>query len=360
MDRQNQILLSLVRAGIGHECEPIAEPIDWPMVKEAAKLQGMLAIALDGIQAMVDRGLLTIADDDDFMAEWITAVMLGYGRKYPDYRKRIGQLARFYTDHGFKMMVLKGYGVGLNYPCPEHRPCGDIDTWMFGRYQEADAVLSKELGIPVDSSHHHHTVFTYKGYTVENHYDFVNVHAHRSSREIEKIFKRLGTDDTHFTEIDGARVYLPSANLHALFLLRHMVSHFASTSITLRQVLDWAFLTEKQGREIDWPWLTETLDAFHMREFFDCINAVCVEDLGFASSIFPERHCPLALKSRVLQDILSPEFSDEQPAGFLPRVIFKFRRWRANGWKQRMCYPEGRLQTFLGGVWNHILKPSGI
>ena len=35
---------------------------------------------------------------------------------------------------------------------------------------------------------------------VEHHYDFVSVHAHSSSRELEKILKDLGQDDSNSVE----------------------------------------------------------------------------------------------------------------------------------------------------------------
>lgn len=43
--------------------------------------------------------------------------------------------------------------------------------------------------IEIDRGHHHHTVFYWKDFMVENHYDFVNVRAHSSSRELEPILK---------------------------------------------------------------------------------------------------------------------------------------------------------------------------
>lgn len=66
------------------------------------------------------------------------------------------------------------------------------------------------------------------------------------------------------------------------------------------------------------------------------------------------------LKARVLGDILEPEFNEEQPKRLLPRVWFRYRRWQANGWKQRLCYNESRWSAFWSGVWNHLLKPSSI
>ena len=82
-------------------------------------------------------------------------------------------------------------------------------------------------------------------------------------------------------EVYGERVYLPSADLHALFLMKHMVSHFAAAEISLRQVLDWVFFVEKHGKEIDWEWLEGLLEKYHIKDFYNCINAICVEALGF-------------------------------------------------------------------------------
>ena len=47
--------------------------------------------------------------------------------RYARQRVVIGNLAKFFSEHGIKMLVLKGYGLSLNYPTPKHRPCGDVD-----------------------------------------------------------------------------------------------------------------------------------------------------------------------------------------------------------------------------------------
>ena len=116
-------------------------------------------------------------------------------------------------------MVVKGYACSLDWPKPNHRPCGDIDIWLFGKYREADDLVSNEKGLRVDNSHHHHTVLYWEDFMVENHYDFVNVHAHKSSAELEKVFKGLSQDDSHWVEVSGERVYLPSPKLYEAWAL---------------------------------------------------------------------------------------------------------------------------------------------
>lgn len=356
-----QSFLALVRAGIGHPVGELPEVMDWESIGVLAEEHGLPGIVWDGVDGLIRQDVLTgeRAIPRERMHDWF-GTALYYEQRYEAYQEAIASLAEVLAAGGLRMMVLKGYALSLDYPVPAHRPCGDIDIWNFGRYQEADSLLAREHGVKVDDSHHHHTVFSWRGFSVENHYDIVNVHAHRSSAEMEKIFKELAQDDSCFVDVSGVRVYLPSANFHALFLLRHALSHFASTRLNLRQVLDWAFFVDKHFGEIDWSWLLSTLDRFHMTDFFNCLCRICVEDLGFEASIFHSGSVDPSLKNRVLNDILSPEFQGKEPRGLVRRVWFKYRRWRANSWKNRLCYREGLLASFFVSVWAHLLKPSSI
>lgn len=351
-----KIFLSIIRLGIGHKGGNLPSAVDWQVIQSLAAEQGLEAIVVDGIAQMPEAK----RPPRVLLLQWIGEVFQNYEKRYELYRRAISELAGWYNAHRYKMMVLKGYACGLDWPIAEHRPCGDIDIWIFGKQKEADALLTKEDSIIVDASHHHHTVFDWYGFPVENHYDFVNVHTNKSSAKLEKIFKRLGEDYSHYVEVEGETVYLPSANLHALFLIRHMVSHFAAADISLRQVLDWAFFVEKHTDEVDWDWLLPLLEKYHMKNFFNLINAICVEDLEFHVGLFPAVHYDSELKDRVLDDILNPEFNDVPPNRLLPRLWFRYSRWQANSWKQQLCYNESRWNLFWSGVWNHLLKPNSI
>ena len=353
--------LSLVRLGIGHSMSVPIIDVDLPAIKAFSEKQGLLAVVLDGLEGVQHKGFqINSLQDKILLAQWIGEVSQLYEQRYEQYLHAISDLAAFYDGHGLKMMVLKGYACSLDWPKPNHRPCGDIDIWQFAENKEADALLVSEKGIKIDNSHHHHTVFQWYDFMVENHYDFINVHHHKSNAEFEKEFKRLGADDKHYVELYGNKVYLPSPNLHALFLLKHSMNDFVSFSVTLRQLLDWAFHVQKYGKEIDWIWLKEVLEKYHMIDFFNCINAICVEDLGFDTNIFPHVQFHLELKDRIMNDILYPKYSVDEPSNLLPRIMYKYRRWKANKWKHKLCYKESMWSAFWSGVWSHLLKPSSI
>ena len=372
--------LTLVRLGIGHGMVngsrlTVQGSIDWQALKALADKQGLSAIVLDGL----DKCHTDTTESSDVLPlqmklEWIGDVLQNYEQRYEQYKRTIAEMAAFYEERGYKMMVLKGYACSLDWPKPNHRPCGDIDIWQFGQQRFADLLLERK-NIEVDISHHHHTVFYWGDFMVENHYDFLNVHHHKSNVEMEGILKELASDPEKaknvemsvVRQLDGGEkeevkvtVYLPSANLHALFLLRHTMSNFASTGMQLRQLMDWGFLVEKHGNEIDWDWLESQIEYFGMKKLYDIFNAILVGDLGFSVKNFPKVQFDPKLKDRVLDEILSPEFSEKEKGWIFRRAIFKFRRWKANQWKHELCFKESMWSAFWSGVWSHLLKPSSI
>lgn len=168
-----EFFLSLIKLGIGNaSVAQVPEQIDWNALEELAVQQGLLAVMVDGIEMLPEDK----RPPQPVLLQWIGETLQGFEYRYELYRRAIAEIAGFYNSHGYKMMLLKGYACGLDWPKPEHRPCGDIDIWQFGQQKEADAALAasskfQDSGSKIDSSHHHHTVFSWRDFTVENHYD---------------------------------------------------------------------------------------------------------------------------------------------------------------------------------------------
>ena len=353
--------INLVRLGIGHSANAISGTVDWSEVKAFAERQGLSAVVLDGIEALRSQDPSTVSlPERQMLTHWIGEVLQGYEFRYELYANTIGEMAKFYNGHGFRMMVLKGYACSLDWPTPEHRPTGDIDIWLFGRQKEADATLAAERGVAIDNSHHHHTLFPWNDFMVENHYDFINIYHHKSHVEFEKILKEFGGEDSYYTELLGERVWLPSPNLHALFLMKHLMLHFSSGVVNFRQLLDWGFFVRRHGKEVDWERIDSVFEKFRMKELYGIFNAICVEDLGFDASAFSFVNSDTLLKQRVVNDIRCPRFAGEMPSAFFPRLAFKLRRWHANIWKHKLCYRDSLWSAFWYGLWGHLIRPGSL
>ena len=157
-----EAFLTLVRLGIGNKVSELPQKVDWAKVRKFADKQGLYAVVLDGIEKLP----VASRPPQELLLEWIGEVLQGYEYRYDAYQQAIAEMAGFYNSNGVKMMVLKGYACSLNWPKPNHRPCGDIDIWQFGDYKKADELVAKEKCIKVDKSHHHHTVFDWGEFTV--------------------------------------------------------------------------------------------------------------------------------------------------------------------------------------------------
>ncbi len=366
-DGYKNILFTLMRAGLHigdrHTADfSICDQSSWRDIYALAKKQGVAAIVWDGLQRLMTENKIPADSmpDRTLRIEWAYNVERING-KYAKQREAIGKLCGIYGRHGVRMMVLKGYGLSLNYPVPEHRPCGDIDIWLFGEQERADRILGKELGIEIKRDVHHHTVFHLDSIMVENHFDFLNIHSHTSNRSIEKHLKNLALQQGGTTVVDGNTVYLPSPDFNALFLLRHAAAHFAAVNIALRHIVDWAMFVQRYHKEIDWMQFENIAREQNMHRFLHCLNAIVVDYFDIPKECLPPIERDAELELRVVNDILHPEFDEESPHGnIIKSLIFKFRRWWANRWKHRIVYREGLIHTFLIQTYSHLLKPKSL
>ena len=365
MSETDDFLLSLVGYAVDNDCDAdidFGRDLNFGKIMSASQLLAVPALVVDGLQAYLARHPdcrpfvgETVADRQRRM-QWLGQVV-ACERMYAGHEAAMAGLARVYARHGIRMMVLKGYGLSLDWPVPSHRPVGDLDTYNFGKWREADTVVSRECGIKMDGGHEHHTVFSFRGVMVENHYDFINTKAHRDAPAIEARLKLLAEKGCREVDVQGTRICLPSADFNAIFLMRHMGQHFAGEHLNLRQVLDWGFFVRAHSREVDWGRTVEFLKKIGLYTFFNHINAICVDHLGFSEESFPAICRNRDLEARILADILHPEFAETKPTdGLLPVLAFKLRRWWHNRWKHPLVYKEWLLPMFLTLLWSHLRR----
>ena len=353
MDNKAKIILNLIRKAIDANFvidHRLMTHANWRKVMALCSSQGVLGICFDAFERMEEAS----RPPNMLLLEWYAQVSL-HANLYKKHSVTLGHLAQFYGQEGIRMMLLKGYGMSLFWPKPEHRPVGDIDCYNFGQQERADERIREVYGIEIDNSHHKHTVFLFENTMVENHYSFLNVHGHHSTAEIELILEEEVKEGCK-EDCRLRNVYYPSVRFNSLYLLRHSAEHFASVDINLRQVLDWGFFV--RANDVDWDWLLFQLDKVGMKQYLAVLNAICVKYLGFDASLFPALDIDEKLVERSMNDILSPEFQKERHKNTLAEILYRFRRWNANRWKHDMVYRESAWQSLRTQVWSHVLKPS--
>lgn len=362
MYKTDYTLLHLLSYAVSKKNIALDNNIAWESLFNISFQQGALGLVINGLQAYMTNNTTYKPFANETTADklkriqWLSNVV-AYEKMYAKHEKAMAKLAQLYAQNNIRMMVLKGYGLSLDWPVPNHRPVGDLDIFNFGKWREADAWVAKTCGIKVDDEHEHHTIFNFNGVPIENHYDFINTKAHRDAPKIEARLKVLAEKGVKEIEVEGTKVYLPSADFNAIFLMRHMGQHFAGEHLNLRQVLDWGFFVRAHHNEVDWKTTIDFLKEIGIYIFFNQINAICVDYLGFSESCFPTIERDKDLEERILMDILHPEFAEEKPAsGLIPILTFKFCRWWHNRWKHPIIYKEWLFPMFLTLLWSHLRR----
>lgn len=353
--------------------------LEWNILFDMSMKQCVPSLVLDGLNKSLAsepcQDYKGIGKMDKL--KWLSMV-LNMERQYAKHESIIADLAAFYRETGYWMMLLKGYGLSKYWPIPNHRPTGDIDIYLMHMNSDgkeksqpawkcADKLMTEKLGIQVDNSHHHHSVFTYKGIMVENHYDFINVHSHRSNRWIENEFKTLALKgNEEFTFDNGAKLLFPSPLLNCLFVARHNASHFAAEHLNLRQLLDWVLFVEERHKDIDWDYFWSMAKKMGMEKFVLCMVFIAIRQLAFEKDVFhiPNEYedfqeCNHGLIDKVLDNILHPTDKANDGKG-IAYVINRYKLWKSNLWKHRIVYSDSVVSTFCAQIKSHLMKPATI
>ena len=339
MNAEQSLLLNMVSQGVGNKCATPSLSVNWNRFVSLAVCEGVGAIVCDGLQNIEMEGDAKY----ELMASYIQAES-----RYSQCVSALSALAKLCRKHSVKLLVLKGYGLSLNYPVPAHRPCGDIDVYMFGCGEFINQMMEDELGISVDRENPHHSSFVFGGFNVENHNTFLDVEDYRNHIADEQLFQELLAEGCTEISVGNEKCLVPSVKLNSVYVLRHMAHHFSVGKITLRHVLDWAMFVRANHDCIDWDFVWEYAGKSGCSRFLNCLNGICVGQLGFESEMFPVRERYGRLQRRMLEDILTPYKKNLPPVSRNFRVgVIKALRLLKGGWKYRMCCND----SVAGLVW---------
>lgn len=124
MTRAAERLFALVRATLRNRMDDASlfegtDAAQWREIYDLSSVQGVLAQAWDGMQLLPE----AMRPPRALRLQWAVNVER-IEKVYRRQERAIARLAAFYREHAIPMMLLKGYGLSLFYPVPEHRPCG--------------------------------------------------------------------------------------------------------------------------------------------------------------------------------------------------------------------------------------------
>lgn len=264
----------------------------------------------------------------------------------------IPRLAGLFRERGLDVMFLKGATLSLRYPAVELRFFGDLDFYLFGHAREGAEILA-ENGIASREYYHHHIHAVWEGVLLENHYDFVDLENHKSNRVLDEALKTMAERERVPFALPGAvmdNAYRMSPTMEAVFLMRHMSAHFASSETELRQFYDWILLVRDNSGQIDWWEVCRLYEASGMMHFASIVSWIIREKL----SVEMELPIPMAAAEdgeRVWKDICNPQSVNKFKRGSLRYYVREAQVLLRNRWKYKLVYPG---ESFVGLMLNML------
>ncbi len=281
----DSLFFRLLRMGLG----TLNEPEDkWDMIQgnralsvsdcQVAISQGVGAFLFDGLQKAVECGMLP----PDAVSREVKMKLFTHTMQVEKQCKKqyvsATELSSLFAANGIKVIVLKGIAAGTNYPNPLHRPCGDLDCFLFNRYKDGNRI-AKEAGAEVIPFHYKHSLIKYKGLMVENHQFCTPIRDGEKTKKFERLLQSLLKEEG-MSKIGETRLENPSPMFNALFLTFHGMNHFLLENIALRHLCDWAMLLHKHGDNIDWQLFMNVADEYGLRRFADAMTHLSEKWLG--------------------------------------------------------------------------------
>ncbi len=246
----------------------------WGAVYRLSSAQGVLALAYDGLQALPGE----LQPSRALKIQWAYNVDR-VEKRYAQQKVLAGELADVYRQHGIDTLLLKGLGLSLYYPKPNHRPFGDLDCYLYGAYEKGN-VVAEEAGATVKRDFYKHSHISYKGLIVENHQFCVAIRGSRRVKELEVELEAAVQDRAAAARFADTQLILPTPYFNALFLTKHAFGHFLSEGINVRHICDWALFLRAEQDNIDIERFYAACDCYGFRRFVDVVTAIATQHLA--------------------------------------------------------------------------------
>lgn len=378
MDVSSDTLLKLLRIALGNETNiSLPNAVDWRTVMNLSLEQGVAAIAMDGLQSLVEShnlqetvspDVIDVLDSTSFAQikyDWYSELVQAE-QKYQTQWEAASRLARLYAENGIKTVVLKGFSIGQYYPIPNHRTSCDLDCYLISSAQsEAELIdnlsiqeegnrIVEGFGIPVCRDYYRNSSFRWDSLHVENHRYCTYIKGSKRKKRYEVLLRHL-LFNGESKPIKGTYLLCPPPMFLALHTVSHAFGHFCTEGISLRNICDWAVIMKQLRNEIDWGQWRLYCKEYGFLAFAETLsrvaNIVCGVGIPFECERNPE------LDTRLLDDV----FRFANNISYSPDSE---KRWQLVGkifdrrWKYKLYSDTPMIVDLLQRGWGFLFEKN--
>jgi hypothetical protein len=327
----------------------------WNAVFKQATKQGVVAVAFEGVLLLP----AALQPPRKLKIAWGVKVNL-VESNYTTRKAVAEELADLFWKNNIRMLIFKGITLAQYYQIPGHREFGDLDIYLFGKKKEGDQLL-RQWGAQEDKKHHSykHSVFRYKGVSIENHACFLNV---RTSSRVAALNTRLiALAEAELGNAPDGKPLFPAPDFTALFFMAHAIHHFTCQLPAGRYFYDWAVFLHANKGKWDMSCYCEALSEAGLKKMADFFTSITVDYLGLPLDEAPPFERDSVLEEKILTAMRHPlSFPENKKQGIRKILAYKYHRLMDRRWRRELVYPGTFHKMILNSILYHLHHPEEI
>ena len=281
-----EVFFLLIRAGLWERpAQPSQrEDIDFNALYQLANNQSVVGVIAAGLEQVTDWKV-----KKDQALQFLKRVY-SIECQNAEMNRFIASLFIELQKAGIHALLVKGQGIAQCYERPLWRSAGDVDLLLDSdNYKKAKSFLiPRASSVEKEHKYHMHLGMRIDSWTVELHGTMRSYRLGRVNACIDDIHKDTFQNGRFRVWMnDGVAVGLPAADNDVMFVFIHILHHFFSEGIGLRQICDWCRLLWTYHDEIDLDLLAERLERMRLWSEWNVLSSLGVNYLGMPRETMP-------------------------------------------------------------------------
>ena len=354
LSRPQQALFILLKASIRDKAPEenffsFFSESEWKEVYRLAIEHGIMAFVFDSVMRLSDEQ----KPPRSLKMSWAVSVDAVENR-YAKQASAAHDLAAFFKENNISMLLFKGLSIAQYYSIPSHREFGDLDIYLYGKYEEGNKLLVR-LGSKKNHNDAKHTALIYKSVPVENHTNFLTLHRYSHLGNLENRLLKLCEESLNENLSDS--ILFPTPDFSALFMICHTIIHFPS-SFVIRNLCDWVVFLESNKGKIDFINYKKALSQAGLTNISDAISSLAVRLFDLDPDSTPDFISDPDLEDKILLDMLNPFVLRKNNPSVWEILKYKFRLLKYRRWKYELVNPKGYNRFILNSIFFYFLHPG--
>lgn len=356
MDEQ---FLALLRVGLWgklDESVPVCcgnVHLNWALIVRLAKEQSVQGLVMAGA---IDSEITVPEEIAVEFAHWMQALT----DRNSKMNCFIAELFKDLMNAGINAVLVKGQGVAQCYNRPLWRSAGDVDLLLDddGYAKAKKLLISRASSIQKEDISRLHLGMDINGWMVELHGSLKAPHQPRMNKIIEQLQENtFSKEETRIWTYKDVDIQLPSPDNDIIFVFTHILQHFYTSSIGLRQLCDWCRLLWTYSDSIDKVLLKTRLQKMGVMREWRVFAFLAVHNLGMPVDAMPFYDKRLSVRrkaNRLIYFIFRMgSFGHNQDMSYIHQQPFFIRKLMSllfsvrASWTRTRIFPHKAIVFFL-------------